>query len=296
MNAGSVVVRFSLMMAFALVAASAWAGGVSELRKQAEASMLLTGSVEVARDGSLRRFELDQPEQIDPAIRDFVERNIRSWTFAVDSLPAGVAANATIVNSMSLLVVAKPIEGDTFSLRLAASYFSAKAPEPDTKVRYAGMSPPEYPFNAVRARVSGKVFLLVKIDRDGKVEEAIAEQVNLRAVAHSEKEMERWRNVLAQASLAAVKRWKFTIPTRGEQALHASFLFRVPIDFNVGRAKEPKYGQWTPDIPGPRHSNPWEKADDIPGFAPDALAANGGIYSNDGLRLKTPLQGTADGG
>lgn len=296
MNAGRVAVRLSLMMAFAWVAASAWASGVSELRKQAEASMLLTGTVEVAKDGSLRRFELDHPDQIDAAVRDFVERNIKSWSFAVDSLPADVPANATIVNSMSILVVAKPIEGDTFSLRLAASYFSAKDPEPDSEVRYAKMRPPEYPFSAVRAGVSGKVFLLVKIDRKGKVEEAIAEQVNLRAVANSEKEMERWRNVLAQASLEAVKRWKFAVPTRGEHALHASFLARVPIEFTFDRTKEPKYAQWTPYIPGPRHPNPWETADDNPGFAPDALAANGGIYSNDGLRLKTPLQGTADGG
>jgi hypothetical protein len=296
MNAGKVAVRVSLMMAFAWAAASAWAGGYTDLRKQVEASMLLTGTVAVAKDGSLRRFELDHPDQIDPAIRDFVERNIKSWSFAVDSLPADVPANATVVNSMSILVVAKPIEGDTFSLRLAASYFSAKDPEPDTEVRYASMKPPEYPVSAVRAGVSGKVFLLVKIDHDGKVEEAIAEQVNLRAVAENEKQMNRWRNVLAQASLEAVKRWKFTIPTRGGQALHASFLARVPIDFNFERAKQPEYGQWAPYIPGPRHPNPWENAEDNRGFAPDALAANGGIYSNDGLRLRTPLQGTADGG
>ena len=36
MNAGKVAVRFGLMMAFVWVAASAWAGGTSELRKQVE--------------------------------------------------------------------------------------------------------------------------------------------------------------------------------------------------------------------------------------------------------------------
>ncbi|MEZ5460521.1 energy transducer TonB [Dokdonella sp.] len=295
MNAGRLAMRFCLALGLVSVAFAASAGSVSELRKQAEASMLLTGSVEVTQEGTLRRFELDHPEKIDLAVRDFVERNIKSWSFEVGSLPTGVPANATILNNMSILVVAKPIEGDTFSLRIAASYFSAKEPEPDTEVRYRSVKPPEYPFSAVRAGVSGKVFLLVRIDRNGNVEEAMAEQVNLQAVADNEKEMERWRNVLAQASLKAVKRWKFTIPTRGEQALSDAFIARVPISFNLRRKKEAEYGQWTPYIPGPRHSNPWENADDNPGFAPDALAANGGVYSNNGLRLKSPMLGMADG-
>lgn len=296
MNAGKVAVCFSLMMAFVCAAASAWANGTSELRKQAEASMLLTGSVEVAQDGSLRRYELDHREQIDPLVRDFVERNIKSLSFEVGSLPAGVSPTATIRNSMSVLVVAKPVEGNTYSLRLAGSNFNAAEPEPGTQLGYANMRPPAYPQAAVAAGVKGKVYLMVKVGRDGAVEDAIAEQVNLGVVARNEKEMERWRKVLAQAALGAVKRWTFVYPTRGEQADKPFIVARVPIEYFLRPGTKPKHGEWATYVPGPRQANPWDPANDNRRFAPDALAANGGLYSNDGLCLKTPLQGTADGG
>jgi TonB family protein len=296
MNAGNWTMRFCLAITLTLTALTTWASGTKEMRKQAEASMLLTGSVEVARDGSLRSYQLDQPEKIDSAIRDFVDSNIKSWSFAVDSLPPGVSANATILNDMSILVVAKPLEGDKFSLRLAASDFSPRNPQAGTGFAYKHIKPPEYPSSAVRARVQGRVFLLVKLAADGAVEDAIAEQVNLGVVASSEKEMERWRTVLATSALNAVKRWTFTVPTRGQQASQSSFLVRVPVAYDILPKRKEEYGKWVTYIPGPRHANQWEQADANPGFAPDALAANGGVYSNGGLRLKSPLQRTANGG
>ncbi len=296
MNAEYRAMRTWLAMTLTLVAFSAWASGTSELRKQTEASMLLTGTVEVAQDGSLRSYHLDQSEKVDASIRDFIDSNVKRWSFVVGPLPTGVSAKATILNSMSILVVAKPVEGDRYLLRLAASYFSAKSPEHGAEVAPVKMTPPVYPSDAVRARVKGKVYLLIKVAPDGAVEDAIAEQVNLGVVGNNEKEMERWRKVLANSALTAAKRWRFVVPTLGDQAHQPFFLVRAPIEYEIDPKKKTEYGEWVSYIPGPRHPNQWEQAEDNPGFAPDALAANGGVYSNDGLRLKSPLQGTADGG
>lgn len=299
MNASRVAVRFVLMVTLAWAATSAWAGGASELRKQAKASVLLTGTVEVAPDGSLRSYRLDHPEMIDAPVLELIDRNVKRWSFEVDSLPDGVPANATIVNTMSILVVAKKLENNAYALRLAGSYFSPKDQQPGTELAYKRHMPPTYPFDAVRARVTGKVYLLVKVGRDGTVEDAMAEQVNLGAVASTEKEMERWRNVLAASALRAVKQWTFTVPTRGEPADQPYFLARVPVEYSIHgsrTAKPRKYGEWATYIPGPRHPNSWEAVEDNPGFAPDALAANGSMYTGGGLRLKSPLQGTVDGG
>lgn len=285
-----------LAMTLTLAAFSAWASGTSELRKQTEASMVLTGTVEVAQDGSLRSYRLDQPEKVDASIRDFIDRNVKRWSFVVGPLPPGVSANATVLNSMSILVVAKPVEGDKYLLQLAGSNFSAKSPAHGAEVTPGRMRPPVYPTDAVRARVKGKVYLLIKVAPDGTVEDAIAEQVNLGVVGNNEKEMERWRKVLATSALNAARRWKFVVPTLGEQAHQPFFLVRVPVEYEINPVKKTEYGEWASYIPGPRHPNQWEQAEDNPAFAPDALAANGGVYSNDGLRLKSPLQGTADGG
>ena len=296
MNTKYQAMRTWLAMTLTLAAFSAWASGTSELRKQTEASMLLTGTVEVAQDGSLRSYQLDQPEKIDASIRNFIDRNVKSWSFSVGSLPPGVSANATILNSMSILVVAKPVEGDTYLLRLAGSHFRAKSPAPGIEVAPGKTTPPVYPREAVSARVKGKVYLVIKVGSDGAVEDAIAEQVNLGVVANNEKEMERWRKVLANSALKAVRRWTFVVPTLGEKAHQPFFVVRVPVEYEINPNRKTVYGEWASYIPGPRHPNQWEQAEANPGFAPDALAANGGVYSNDGLRLKSRLQGTADGG
>lgn len=297
MKSRDLISRIGLMVALVLTAAPVWAGGASEMRKRAEASMLLTGSVEVRPDGSLVRYQLDQPEKIAPAIREYVESSIKDWTFAVGSLPKGISANATIVNTMSILVVARQVEGDRYEFRLASSYFSPKKPEPGTEFEYKeqkGM--PVYPNRAVRAHLEGSVYLLLKLNPDGAVEDAIAEQVNLRGVANSEKEMESWRKLLATSALTAVKRWTFIVPTAGEQAQQPFFLVRVPVTFEFPDTKQPEYGEWDHYVPGPLQPNDWEQADENPGFAPDALAANGGIYANNGLRLSSPLRQTTNGG
>ena len=242
MNAGRKAARFSLMIAF-VWAASAWAGGPSELRKQVEASMVLTGSVDVAQDGSVRRYELDHPEQIDPVVLDFVERNIRSWSFDVGSLPAVISPTATIRNSMSILVVAKAIDDKTYSLRLVGSNFNAVNPEPGTRLRHAKMTPPTYPQAAAAARVKGKVYVMVKVGRNGVVEDAIAEQVNLGVVARNEIEMKRWRKMLAASALGAVKQWKFVYPTRGEQADEPFIVARVRVEYSLRPGTQAKYGE-----------------------------------------------------
>ena len=61
MNAGHWVMRGWLATGLALMAFTASAGGIQEIRKQAEASVRLTGTVEVAPDGSLRSYRLDHP-------------------------------------------------------------------------------------------------------------------------------------------------------------------------------------------------------------------------------------------
>ena len=295
MNTTRYVIRFWLMMALMLIPLAAAADSISDLRKQTEVSMLLTGSVEVGLDGSLRGYQLDQPEEIDPSVRDFVERNIKGWSFTVGALPKGVSGNAVILNSMSILVVAKPVERDTFQVRLAAAHFIPKNPEPETQFGYKDQIAPRYPKEAVRAGVGGTVFLAVKVAADGSVEDAIAEQVNLNVMARTEKEMTRWRTVLAASALKAARNWTFVVPTRGKRADQPFFVVRAPVEYEVGPKKRRQYAEWAPYIRGPRQANPWERADDNASFAPDALAANGGVYSNDGLHLKSPLQGTANG-
>lgn len=282
-------VSLRCLLAVTLMLASLGArAGSSEIRRQGEASVLLTGIVEVAPDGALRDYRLDQPGKIDVTVREFLDGNIHRWKFAVDSLPVGTPANAIVVDTMSLLVVARPLDNDQYQLRLAAVNFEPKEPVPGTQVAYKSLKKPDYPKSAAAAGAQGTVYLLLKVGADGSFQDGIAEQTNLRGVASNESEMERWRKVLATTALAAARRWTFVIPSPVGKAPSPWLVVRAPVDFSLSRKKVP-YGQWVAYIPGPRLPNPWQAVAN-PGFAPDALPADGRLYSSNGVRLSTPLQ------
>ena len=54
-------------MALAACAGLALAGGPREVRKQTEASMLVTGTIVIEPDGHVRSYQVDQPEKLPTA-------------------------------------------------------------------------------------------------------------------------------------------------------------------------------------------------------------------------------------
>jgi hypothetical protein len=137
---------------------------------------------------------------------------------------------------------------------------------------------------------AGTAYLVLKIGRDGRVADAVAEQVNLRVVA-SEKNMARLRKLFAGAALAGAKKWTFNPPTIGEEADDPYWSVRVPVAFFTDHLQLPKDTEWHSYVPGPRNPIPWRS--EQPTDSPDALAA-GGVYplDNNGPRLLTPLGGS----
>jgi len=153
---------------------------------------------------------------------------------------------------------------------------------------------PCYPEEAIRARVSGTAYLMLRIGRDGTVQEAIAEQVNLDQYG-TPAQMARYRKLLADASIGAARQWTYSVPTRGKSAEDPYWVARVPVSFDLNDFNNPAprraYGNWRGYIPGPRQSPPWAPQT-LLSEAPDALP-EGGIDTGDGpLKLATPLTGS----
>lgn len=135
--------------------------------------------------------------------------------------------------------------------------------------------------------MQGTVYLVLKIGRDGKVEEAIAEQVNLTAVA-SGAVMSHQRALLAESAVRAARKWEFEPPTQGEAAQQSFWSVRVPADF-IMVGGEPKYVDWVPYVPGPRQKAPWIDRS-ASGESPEALAGGApSLLGTPMLRLRTPL-------
>lgn len=282
-----------LLAAWAMLAAGAapaQGGGPGSVRKQIESSLLVSGKIEIEPDGSVSKVVLDQQEKLPEGVVGFVRDSALQWRFEP------VVVDGKVVRArapMNVRVVAKKIEDDQYRIEIRGASFEDYDPLSRENVTSdRKMTPPDYPLAAARAGAGGDVYLLLKVGRDGSVEDAVAEQVNLRVVA-TENEMRKFRKVLADSSIAAARKWKFRPPSEGAHLADPFWVVRVPVSFRLGNESGiDQYGRWTSYVPGPREQVPWRSQKDRAEFSPDALV-NGGVYMADshGPRLLTPLHG-----
>jgi hypothetical protein len=270
----------------------ALAAGPNAVGKGIEASMLVTGFVEVNPDGSVRSYTLDKQEKLPPAITSLAQRAVPEWHFK----PVLVDGNPVVARArMNLRFVASPKGDGDYSVRIAGAYFGDEKQLPGEQIVAKEQLPPRYPGAAVEAKITGTVYLLVRVGRDGRVADVSAEQVNLRA-SGSDFDLKRWRNLLAGASTSAASKWTFTPPVSGPHAKDEFWIVSMPIDFELrefGNARLDDYGQWEVYVPGPKQPIPWmEKyrhAEDDKASAPDALPYGSISLVGSGLTLTTPL-------
>ena len=262
------------------------------IRKQAEASMLVTGSVLIERDGSVSGLEVDQRDKLPEVVASLVDRAGPTWRFE----PVLVDGEARRVKArMSLLVVANKLEDGGYRVGIRSSYFGKDAmtaeervEQPDA-VKGLDMKPPSYPLSAAEIGASGIAYVVLKIGADGKVMDAAIEQVNLRTVGDANL-MKRMRSAFSRSALNAAKQWSFTVPA-GATDEHGFVSLRVPVDYEMVGRTPPTYGQWRAYIPGPRETIPWIQDDQASSESPEAMLAGGLYQMGKGLRLLTPLGG-----
>lgn len=279
----------TLLFCLALGGASAVAQA-QDVRKTTEATMEVTGSVEVNPDGSLHGYVLDQPDKLSAPLREVIDKTMSRLSFDLSG-----PSTEVVKSQMNLRLLATPTGNGNFNVRVADAWFGSKNAINSNYVSYKDQSVrPRYPQEAINARASGAVYLMLRIGRDGTVQEAVAEQVNLDQYG-SKSEMQWARKLLANASIKAAKTWTFNLPTQGKAQDDPYFVARVPVVFTLHQIGKPieehPYGSWRPYIPGPRETPPWISPA-LAAQAPDAVP-DGALQGGDsGLRLKTPLSGS----
>lgn len=270
-------------MFFALLIAQMPAVAVEPevVERHAELSMLVTGSIEVDSAGNVRTYSLDKTEKLPAAVTEWAARKIPDWKFQT---PAG-AGGAPVRNVMNLRFAARRLDADRYALRVASAGFYRENREDYITARK--LKPPRYPQLAGMGGITGIVYVVAKVGRDGRVEDVVAEQVNLRVIS-SEAGMNEWRAMFARVALDAARDWTFTPPRQGPRVGDPFWSVRVPVEFVVaGKTVQPGYGEWAGYVPGPRQRAPWSHGGEDAGA--DAVPA-GGIYPADPeLELLTPL-------
>jgi hypothetical protein len=279
--------RFFVGATSLAIAGLALAAGPGAVRKQVEASMLLTGSIVVAPDGSVASYALDKADKVPADIATLVTHATQRWHFE-PVMRDGHAVTARA--PMSLRIVARHESPDStdYVARIAGATFGQEDTPTAETVSYATRQPPGYPDIAARGRVGGTVYVLLRIDHDGSVVDAEAEQVNL-AVVSSENDMKAWRKVFAKPSVEAARKWTFHVPTTGPHANDRYFVARVPILYSIERTSpEARYATWQVYVPGPKETAPWANDDRSVGST-DALPEGQIQLVGTGLKLTTPL-------
>jgi len=261
----------------------AFMGGVAsaeppaDVSAKAELSMRVAGTLELAADGSVTSWQVDEPDRLPDAVVDLVDRAAPAWRFEpllVDGQPVASRVRA------SLRLVATQDGDESYSVSIRSAHFS----DPDLEGQPPRIRrPPDLPASVVRLGAQGAVHLVLKVSRDGKVQDAVVEQVNLRTVG-SARQMDEVRADFARAVLPSARTWRLSAQGAEERGYTVA---RMVVDFVIGKqAPDRSYGKWEAYIPGPRHRAPWA-GDEV---SPDALAS-GGIYTEGAQRrLLTPLQ------
>lgn len=264
------------------VSATAYAQSSAEVRKQAEASMVVAGHIRINGDGSVATLDLDRESALPKEVSGFVRTAVPQWRFAPLSAEQGTSAAAT----MQIRVVAHPRSDGNYELSLRSAHFGDIDADEIAKPR--PLRRPAYPITLDNSNISASVYMLIRIGTDGKVLDASAEQVNLYVVA-SEREMTRMRTLFAESSIYTAKRWRFTPITDGAVDSQKVVTARVPVDFVAHGRRAPAYGRWDSYIPGPRMRASWSDDVDTEGSGVDAFTGEGLQLVGKGPRLLTKL-------
>ena len=175
-------------------------------------------------------------------------------------------------------IVATDVDRTHTTIRLVSAHFEETNKPANTTAHSRDRVQPTYPRSMIQARVSGTVYVLVRVGRDGHVLDAAAEQVNLHQF-QSKSQQAVSRTALAKASVDAIKQWVFDTPTEGSAATAPFWYVRVPVTFHLHEIGNPSfdshtgedYGTWEVYLRGPRETIPWLQDSRMLAEAPDAM-------------------------
>jgi TonB family protein len=238
---------------------------------QGEASMTVTGTVEIDAAGAVTAYTVDHRRSLDRTVVALLDRAVPTWRF--EPLPTDAKVHPAST-PMSVFIVATQVSKDKYAMRIKSAHFSDPAAEPGEQIRAVAMAPPKYPKAAEKLGVEGTVYLALRIDRAGHVTDVMAEQANVSAMK-SEEAARRARKILVDASIDAAKSWTFLPPTSGSLADAPFWTVRVPIAYQFADASGPVYGQWLAYVSGPHQPIPWPHGEEseAESSSPEGLVA-----------------------
>lgn len=265
------------VMGLALAQEPAGVVETGDMRNQVVGSMRLTGTLVVGVDGAITAYAIDHSEKVPPEVLRHVARYVPRWRV----IESGGAGN----KRFSVRVMATPRGDGYFALSLVGESIMEKQRPEEAITIDRPRKRPSYPHSLARIGVSGTVYVVVKVGRDGEVEDFVTEQVNLNLVG-TPAEVVKAQADFAAHTAAAVRQWKFRWPEAGPNASQPYLSVRVPVDYILN--KRLGYAEWEYYVPGPRRTASWVQQED--GLALGAGEAGVPQILDMGPRIETSLE------
>ena len=271
------------LLGLAMAVASMQAAAI----KQApiEASMQVTGTLSIDAAGAVSGYALDESGKLPAQVTALLARTLPALRF--ERTPSG-EGSGPVQARMTLQVVATQADAEHMTISLHHARFVEAEPPITERISVKHRVPLQYPHRALDIGVTATVYVAVRIDRNGRVIDAQARQVNLGG-SDSEAHMRQWREMFAKPTLKAVRRFTFNVPKIGPDANDADFSGVLTVQYVIN-GEVPRYGQWTVYVPGPKAEIAWLDRKDA---ADDSEAVRDGEFaqSGTGLKLLTPIGG-----
>lgn len=210
------------------------------------------GEIQISANGHVSEYRLES--QLPPAVAALVDRSVRAWVFEPILIDGNPVAAKT---SLHVGLKAEPVAGkDDYLLQVTSVSFGAPK-------RLAGVKPPRYPKELVRAHTGGKVVLALRVDESGNVVEVLPYQSGLDRDAFAQADAMRYRRLLEEAVVDAARHWHFN-PGEEINGKPIGTEVLMPIEFSVCAmpCARPSNSRWREYFLGPVQPVPWLHGDD----------------------------------
>ena len=212
--------------------------------------MLVAADVHVGADGAVVDYRLDGT--LDHALADRLEHEVRGWRFT-PVLRDGRAVPA----KTRLLITLQPAQD-------WGRWTVADVSPGEPALARRAMLMPDFPESALRAHLSARVLLDLKLAPDGKVEAVHVEQTSLDRPGDP-KLAAQWADIFGPPSVRAAKSWKFLPPESVDgEPVGATIRIAIVFPYDVDTIGTHRF------YPGPITPAPWLAAPTD--ATPDALA------------------------
>ncbi|NUS38275.1 MAG: hypothetical protein HOQ02_04530 [Lysobacter sp.] len=199
--------------------------------------LMVDADVRVAADGSVVDYRLNGV--LDHALADRIEREVRQWRF-VPALRDGQPATA----KTRLLITLQPA-------REGGRWVVADVSSGQPALARRELLMPDFPESALRAHLSARVVLDVKLAPTGKVEAVHVEQVSLDRPGDP-KLAAQWAEIFGPPSVRAAKGWRFLPPESVDgEPVGATFRIAIVFPYDVDTIAAHRF------YPGPITPAPW---------------------------------------